>query len=126
MTILFNTALSLKYYKVQIAGEKPAGSHGKKKTAAIELRSTLELSERFNGRVPLMETLDSWMDTDVKRFRKEKMHVHGQHTGDGDTEEGDAVHGDSDYQIALADYANTGLTLMGTQTLTLTLPLPSP
>ena len=58
MTILFNTALSLAYYKVQIAGEKPAGSHGKKKTAANELRQTLELSEKFKGRVPIMETLD--------------------------------------------------------------------
>ena len=58
MTILFDTALNLHYYKVQIAGEKPSGSHGRKTAAGKELRATLEHSNQFQGRVPMLETLD--------------------------------------------------------------------
>ena len=56
MTTLFETALQLLYF--QFGREKPPGSHGKMEAAMAELRSTLEMSELFKGRVPSAETID--------------------------------------------------------------------
>ena len=64
MTVLLETALSLHYYKVQFMGEKPPGSHGKKKQKVMQLRATLETSILFRGRVPEIATLDKWLDGD--------------------------------------------------------------
>ena len=43
------------------------------------------------------------------RFKANKMHVAGAHTGDGDEEENEAVHGDSPYANALASYCEVGI-----------------
>ena len=56
MTTLFETALQLLYF--QFGREKPPGLHGKMEAAMAELRSTLEMSELFKGRVPSAETID--------------------------------------------------------------------